>query len=117
MITQEQQKQGQELIKTLAQKAWESSAFKEQLIKNPVSTIESITGQKVPSDINVVVEDQTDTSKIYLNIPRKVDIEELELTDEQLEMVAGGTDLIIGIGVGIALICIGYEAGRLARGH
>lgn len=115
MITQEQQKQGAELIQTLAQKAWESSTFKEQLIENPVSTIESITGQKMRSDINVIVEDQTDTSKIYLNIPRKIEIDELELSDEQLEMVAGGTDLIGGIIVGGILIYAAYELGRANR--
>ncbi len=115
MITQEQQKEGVELMKTLALKAWESSTFKEQLIENPVSTIESVTGQKMPSDTNIIVEDQTDTSKIYLNIPRKVEINELELTDEQLEMVAGGTDLITGILVGAAIVTCGTAIGLALR--
>lgn len=115
MLTQEQQKQGAELLKTLAQKAWESSAFKEQLIENPIATIESITGEKMQPDINVIVEDQTDTSKVYLIIPRKVELDELELTDEQLEMVAGGSDVVTGLVVaagfltGMAL----YQAGKL----
>lgn len=105
MITQEQQKQGAELMNTLAQKAWESSTFKEQLIANPVSTIELVTGKKMQPNINFIVEDQTDESIIYLNIPRKIEIEELELTDEQLEMVAGGTDLFVGVCVGLAAGC------------
>lgn len=91
MITQEQQMQGAELIRTLAQKAWESSTFKEQLINSPISTIEAITGQPMLPNTKIVVDDQTDASIIYLNIPRKLDIGELELTDEQLEMVSGGT--------------------------
>ena len=115
MITQEQQKQGQELVKVLALRAWESSAFKEQLIENPVSTIELVTGQKMQPDINVVVEDQTDTSKVYLNIPRKIDINELELTDEQLEMVAGGTDLVLGFLVGAAIVTCGTAIGLALR--
>jgi hypothetical protein len=102
MITQEQQKQGTELINTLAQKAWESSNFKDQLMKNPVSTIESVTGKKMQPGISIIVEDQTDTSKIYLNIPRKIELDELELSDEQLEMVAGGTDVGFGILCGLA---------------
>ncbi|HEX8378606.1 MAG TPA: NHLP leader peptide family RiPP precursor [Pedobacter sp.] len=115
MITQEQQKQGAELLKTLAQKAWESSTFKNQLIENPIATIESVTGQKMQPDINVIVEDQTDTSKVYLNIPRKIELDELELTDEQLEMVAGGTDLIGGIVIGGLLVFAAYQAGQLAQ--
>ena len=92
MITQEQQIQGAELIKTLAERAWASSSFKEQLIKNPAKTISSVTGRDItlPENTMMVVEDQTDNSVIYLNIPRKVSHTDLELTDEQLEAISGG---------------------------
>jgi hypothetical protein len=100
MITQEQQIQGAELMKTLAQKAWESSTFKEQLVNSPISAIESVTGQKMNIDAKFVVEDQTDESIIYLNIPRKLDIDELELTDEQLEMVSGGSTPFCAYAIG-----------------
>lgn len=105
MITQEQQKEGSELVKVLAQKAWESSTFKEQLVKNPISAIESVTGKKFAENVKIVVEDQTDNSIIYLNIPRKVELNDLELTDEQLEMVAGGEMLlfIAGMTIGVAI--------------
>ncbi|RYE16575.1 MAG: NHLP leader peptide family natural product precursor [Sphingobacteriaceae bacterium] len=115
MITQEQQKQGAELLNTLAQKAWESSTFKNQLIENPIPTIESVTGHKMQPGINVIVEDQTDNSKIYLNIPRKIELDELELTDEQLETVAGGTDLVAGVVIGGLLVFAAYQAGELSR--
>jgi hypothetical protein len=109
MITQEQQKQGAEFISILVQKSWESSTFKEQFIKNPRNTIESVTGQKIDSNVNIIVEDQTVNSIIFLNIPRKVEFESLELNDEQLEMIAGGE---IGIALGIlgvaALVGAGY---------
>lgn len=102
MITQERQKQGAALMNSLVQKAWESATFKEQLTKNPVSVIESITGEKMKEDTKIVVEDQTDGSVVYLNIPREPNLEELELTEEQLEMVAGGlTPTFIALGYGI----------------
>ena len=63
-LTIEQQEKGAELLKTLAQKAWESASFKEQLIKNPASTIEQLTGKAVPTDKKIIVEDQTDESVI-----------------------------------------------------
>jgi hypothetical protein len=115
MIIQEQQRQGAELLKTLAQKAWESSSFKEQLVKNPGPIIESITGENLPLNTKIIVEDQTDESVVYFNIPRKMDMDELELTDEQLEMVAGGTDLITGIIVGVIVVGGGYLIGRALR--
>jgi hypothetical protein len=107
-ITIEQQEKGAELLKTLAHKAWESATFKEELIKNPVATIEQVTGRSITNlgDKRIVVEDQTDESVIYLNIPAKININELELTEEQLEMIAGGVTplayvagAVIGIGV------------------
>lgn len=105
--TIEQQEKGAEFVKTLVEKAWESSAFKEQLLKNPVAAIEQITGKDLSdNDKKIVVEDQTDESVIYLNIPVKPRIEELELTEEQLEVVAGGITPVayvagcaIGLGV------------------
>jgi hypothetical protein len=103
MITQEQQKQGAELMKTLVEKAWESSTFKDQLIKNPTGTIESITGKKSNENFKFVVEDQTDSSVIYLNIPRKVELENFELTDEQLDVVSGG-EIVLGLAIGAAFL-------------
>lgn len=90
--TLEQQKQGAELMKALVERAWESANFKDQLVKNPTATIESFTGKKftLPEEKNLIIEDQTDESLIYLNIPAEPNYNELELTEEQLEMIAGG---------------------------
>lgn len=103
MITQEQQKQGAELMKTLVEKAWESAAFKDQLVKNPVATIELVTGKKTNENYKFIVEDQSDPSAVYLNIPRKIEAGELELTDEQLDMVNGG-EFVVAIAVGAAVL-------------
>ncbi len=103
MITQEQQKQGVELMNSLVEKAWNNAEFKEQLIKNPVATIESVTGHKLNDNVNFIVEDQSDSSKIFLNIPRKVELDSLELSDEQLEMVNGG-EFVVAIAVGGAFL-------------
>lgn len=111
--TLEQQEKGAELVKILAQKAWESSAFKEQLVKNPIAAIKEVTGKDLThlSDKRIVVEDQTDESVIYFNIPAKVNLDELELTEEQLEMLAGGILPIvayaIGAGIGFGLCWLG----------
>lgn len=109
MTTLEKQKQGAELIKTLAHKAWESSSFKDQLVKNPVATIESVMGYKLAENAKVVVEDQTNASFIFLNIPRKLNLNEMELTDEQLEMIAGG-EIALGVAIGFGIVTL-FAAG------
>lgn len=88
-----------ELLKTVVNKAWESETFKLQLINDPETAIESLTGKTmtIPAGKRLVVRDQTNDSKIYLNIPKKLDTEDLELTEEQLEAVAGGGPIKDGV--------------------
>jgi hypothetical protein len=107
-FTVEQQEKGADLLKNLTQKAWKSAAFKDQLINNPTATIEQVTGKSLKDlgDKRIVVEDQTDESVIYINIPAQMDINELELTEEELEMIAGGVTpvvYVVGAGVGYGL--------------
>ena len=92
-VTKKQIEKGHELQKQLVSKAWESASFKEQLVNNPNEAIANFTG-KPDAEIKttIVVEDQTDVNTIYLNIPARPNLSnvELELTEEQLEMVSGG---------------------------
>lgn len=101
-ISQDAQIQGQELLKTLVEKAWQSPSFKDQLLKNPEAAIEEVTGKKASSNNKkIVVEDQSSDSIIYFNIPAEPKLDELELSTEQLEIVAGGlTPLTLVIVVG-----------------
>lgn len=97
-ITQEQKLSAQ-----VVQRAWEDAQFKNELIANPVGTMEKLTGHKLnlPQGQKLVVIDQSDESTVYFNIPKKVDANSLELTEEQLEMVAGGiTPTYIALGIG-----------------
>jgi len=98
-ITQEQKLNSQ-----VIQKAWEDPQFMSELIANPVATIEKLTGHKIslPEGQKLVVIDQSDDSTVYFNVPRKIDLNSLELTQEQLELVAGGiTPTFVALGYGI----------------
>ncbi|RKS95388.1 hypothetical protein BC952_1060 [Flavobacterium limicola] len=101
----ESQTVGLKVLNNLYQMSWESPEFKERFINNPSIIIEEIVGHKISSDYRYHVEDQSDSSIIYLNIPPKNELDSLELSDEQLELVAGGdviaATLIIG---GICLV-------------
>jgi hypothetical protein len=84
--------QEQKTYAEIVQKAWDDANFKNQLIDNPVAAIETLTGKKVnlPVGKTLVVRDQTDESTVYINIPSKSNMDDVELNEEQLEAVAGG---------------------------
>lgn len=86
---------GQELFKTVVAKAWEDADFKQLLISNPLEAIEKLTGERlnIPEGKKLVVHDQTDESSVYINIPVEQCIDDMELTEEELEIVAGGGSL------------------------
>jgi hypothetical protein len=106
-MTLDQQTKGADLLKVLAQKAWENAAFKEQLINNPIKTIEGVMDKNLEGfDKKFIVEDQTNENVIYFNIPAQPRMNDLELTEEELEQIAGGATpavyvvgCIVGIGV------------------
>lgn len=87
-----EQKKEEEVLRLVISKAWEDSNFRKSLITDPVKAIENLTGAKIvlPEGKTLVVNDQTDKSKVYMNIPSEPNIEDIELTEEQLEIIAGG---------------------------
>ncbi|MCK8496023.1 NHLP leader peptide family RiPP precursor [Spirosoma sp. RP8] len=88
----------QEIIEAIISKAWEDVNFRKELVADPIKTIEKLTGVKIdlPEGKTLVINDQTDKSKLYVNIPAEPEIESMELTEEQLEAVAGGGHKIWG---------------------
>jgi hypothetical protein len=87
-----EQKKEEEVLRLVISKAWEDVNFRKSLITDPIKAIESLTGAKVvlPEGKTLVVNDQTDSSKVYVNIPAEPNIEDIELTENQLEIIAGG---------------------------
>jgi lactobin A/cerein 7B family class IIb bacteriocin len=77
------------------------------LFIDPHSAIENVVGHKITRSTKFIVEDQSDSSTIYINIPRRFGIEDLELTEEELETVSGG--ITPGFVVAGA-ICLGVAA-------
>ncbi len=86
-------------INAIIAKCWEDKTFKQQLITNPVQIIKKMTGYNldIPENVQLVINDQTDTNYAYFNIPPKPNYEDVELSDKELDIIAGGgTDFPIG---------------------
>jgi len=96
-LTEDSQKT-QEFMQSLIIRSWEDETFKGELVKDPIAAIEQYTDKslKVEEGKKIVVVDQSDQNIIYVNIPAQPRIDDLQLTDEQLEIVAGGGTPIYG---------------------
>src|SRR5690242_5379726 len=105
MITLEKEKKGYDLINKIIEKSIENPTFKKELLNNPHAAIESVYGSAISKKMDIVVEEQSNPSYIYMNIPPQPNMEEMELTDEQLEIVSGGE--LVAVGVGAAIIGAG----------
>jgi Nitrile hydratase, alpha chain len=74
----------------LIEKAWKDDAFRQALVTDPQGAVERELGGKLPAGIQVkVLAESADT--FYLVLPANPDRAPAgELTDQQLEAVAGG---------------------------
>lgn len=109
----ENQSNNNYLYSELISQSWKDDLFKKSLISDPVQTIENFIEKPIyltNGKQKIVVEDQGDSNVVYLNIPARPEFDELELTEVQLEMVAGGSSplciyggcVLVGIAIGIA---------------
>ncbi len=82
----------QEILQQVISEAWSNPSFKQELMQSPLEAIERLTGKtlKLPEGKTLQVFDQSNEDVICLNIPQQPNMDSLELTDEQLELVAGG---------------------------
>ncbi len=73
MIATKKILEAQRLIQLLIETALHNEVFKQQLISNPIKTIEKVTGKPshFPKGIRIQVEDQSDASIIFINLPVK----------------------------------------------
>lgn len=91
----------QNALQSIVKQAWKDAAFKNGLLQNPVETIEDFLGKPVtlPQGKKIAFVDQSDPSTIFVTIPVELNLEDMELDEEQLEIVAGGGDpLVVRVG-------------------
>jgi hypothetical protein len=75
---------------------WKDEAYKQELFINPKAVIEREFGTQFPSHVNVQVLEENPTT-FYLVLPQPPGTSGMELSEEQLEAIAGGSWLNVDI--------------------
>ncbi len=102
------------LITEIAYQARDNESFKEKLIKEPHQAIDEYVGrQEVFAKNENIVVNEPNSDEVYLVIPRKVELDDIELSDIELESLSGGTDIFTGIALGVLAIATGYAFAQL----
>jgi hypothetical protein len=82
-------------LNSIYKKAWEDQQFLKELVENPMAALNKFTKRtgKLPVGKKLVVEDQTNSNHIYLNIPANpANRSNRELNESQLDQVTGGSE-------------------------
>lgn len=85
----------------LIAKAWHDSSFKQSLLADPKATVEREFGAGLPAGVSLKVLAE-DSANRYLVLPPALN--DLELSDEQLEQVAGGETFFIATALVLGLV-------------
>ena len=96
-----------EMERRLIEKSLQDEAFRRRLIEDPKGAVEEELGTQLPEGVRIVtVEESADT--IYLVLPgtSMAGAEGVELSDQQLEAVAGGGTWTDPNSCGSACVCV-----------
>ena len=91
MSEQEQAQTRQDIQTRIIAKAWKDEAYKQELLTNPKAVIEREFGVEFPADVKVQVVEENPTSLHFVLPVSPVAIAQ-ELSEQQLEAIAGGKD-------------------------
>jgi hypothetical protein len=82
-----------DLETALIEKCWKDSEFKKAVLSDPKGMLESHIGQKLPAQVRVLIHEE-DANTLHFSIP-PAPSNLTELSDGDLERVAGGTDVLV----------------------
>jgi hypothetical protein len=94
-----------DLETALIERCWKDPAFKKAVLSDPKGMLEQHLGQKLPTQLRILIHDE-DANTLHFTLP-PAPSNLTELSDEDLERVAGGTD----VAATIVLAVIGAVTG------
>jgi hypothetical protein len=98
-----------ELEAKIVARAWEDEEFKQKFLADPKAMFEDYMGSKLPESL-VMTAHQEDADHLHFVIPAKPAVSLDELSDEDLERIAGGveplTTSLVTIGTAAVVVTI-----------
>jgi hypothetical protein len=82
-----------DLETALIERCWKDPEFKKTVLSDPKGMLERHTGQKLPAQVKIFVHEE-DANTLHFSIPPAPG-NLSELSDADLEQVAGGTDVTV----------------------
>lgn len=79
----------------LIEKCWKDAEFKKQVVSDPKGMLEQHTGQKLPPELRIFIHEEDANTLHFSILPAPSNL--AELSDQDLERVAGGTDITVAI--------------------
>ena len=83
--------------------AWQDDEFRRKFIADPKGQFEERLGTKLPDSLRMTAHEETENS-LHFVIPKKPASGLDELSDEELEKVAGGTDVAVTFIVTVSVL-------------
>jgi len=94
-----------QLESALVQKCWKEPEFRKQVVGDPKGMLEKHLGRKLPEQVKIFIYEE-DANTLHFSIP-PAPSNFAELSDEDLEKVAGGTDFAVGAILGTLAVATG----------
>ena len=82
-----------DLETALIAKCWKDPEFKKEVVTDPKGMLERHIGQKLPANLKIFIHEE-DANNLHFSLP-PAPSNLTELSDDELEKVAGGTEFIV----------------------
>jgi len=99
-----------DLEAALIEKCWKDPEFRNEVVTDPKGVLERHLGKPLPPELKIYVHEE-DAKTLHFSIPPAPSAM-TELSDEDLQKVAGGTEVAVVVSVALSVATLATSIGR-----